>query len=118
MTLTECYAAFGGDYDEVLQRMMSESFVRKFLYKFLEDGTYAELRSALEQEDCETAFRAAHTMKGICQNLGFEKLYASSSMLTDLLRGGSLAGTEGAQQQVAADYQLTVDAIQTLQKQD
>ena len=40
MTLKECYAALGGDYDEVIGRLRSERLVQKFVLKFLDDGSY------------------------------------------------------------------------------
>ena len=41
------------------------------------------------------AFRAAHTIKGICLNLGFDKLYQASSDITEQLRGkDTVEGTE------------------------
>ena len=40
MTLKECYAAMGGDYDEVIGRLRSERLVQKFVLKFLDDGSY------------------------------------------------------------------------------
>ena len=40
MNLKECYRKLGGDYDEVLTRLYSEDMIRRFLIKFLNDGTY------------------------------------------------------------------------------
>ena len=40
--------------------------------------------------DAETAFRAAHTLKGLCLNLGFESLYKVDAALTEELRAGKL----------------------------
>ena len=40
------------------------------------------------------AFRAAHTLKGVCQNLGFTNLYQPTYDLTEVLRTGTLEGTK------------------------
>ncbi len=40
----------------------------------------------MENGDTETAFRAAHTLKGICMNLGFDRLYEASYDITEVLR--------------------------------
>jgi len=40
------------------------------------------------------AFRAAHTLKGVCQNLGFTNLYQPTCDLTEVLRTGTLEGTK------------------------
>ena len=79
----------GGDYQDVLRRFRSEALLEKFSVKFLEDTTYQTLRSALEAENAQEAFRAAHTLKGISQNLGFTQLY-QASCVTAALRGGFL----------------------------
>ena len=81
MTLQECYTALGGDYDEVLGRLRSESLVQKFVLKFPADPSYDMLQTALAAQDWAEAFRGAHTIKGVCQNLSFTTLYRSSSLL-------------------------------------
>ncbi len=115
MDLRECYAALGGDYEGVVARFHGEKFVRKFALKFLGDGSYALLRSSLEEKDYEEAFRAAHTIKGVCQNLGFTKLYESSAHLTDALRGGWSDEAERWLAPVAEDYETTVNALRALE---
>ena len=60
----------------VMERLPSADFVRRFALKFLQDDSFPNLKKALEAKDAPTAFRAAHTLKGVCQNLGFDALYA------------------------------------------
>ena len=79
MTLEQMYAAIGGDYKAVMERLPSADFVRRFALKFLQDDSFPNLKKALEAQDAPTAFRAAHTLKGVCQNLGFDALYAPAS---------------------------------------
>ena len=116
MTLKECYDAMGGGYEEVLGRLRSETLVQKFLLKFPADPSFDELCRAVETKDRETAFRAAHTMKGICSNLGFSKLYRSSAELTEALRSEWKPEAVLLAKQVAEDYQMVVAAIQTFQE--
>ena len=85
MTIKQCYQAMGADFEEISQRIPSEAMIRKFAVKFPEDKSFAELTKALEQGDVETAFRAAHTIKGLCLTLGFSHLTAPASELTELL---------------------------------
>ena len=82
MTLKECYAALNGDYEGVMSRLPSEKFVQKFVLKFLNDGSYDLLLRSMEEENYSEAFRAAHTIKGVCQNLDFTQLYRSSNDLS------------------------------------
>lgn len=116
MTLKECYAAMEGNYEDALLRLRSEKIVQKFVLKFLSDGSYALLCRAFETKDQEEAFRAAHTLKGICQNLSFTKLYRSSSLLTESLRSQWTPQTNQLFRQVEEDYLQTMSAIEQLQK--
>ena len=112
MTLKDCYDALGGDYAEVTGRIPSERIIQKFVLKFLDDGSYQLLLDSLAAGNGEEAFRAAHTIKGMCQNLGFARLSASSTALTEKLRGG-LDGDYGPLlEQVKQDYANATEAIQ------
>lgn len=111
MTITECYAALGGDYNEVLGRLRSERLISKFVLKFPDDESYSLLLDSMENGNDAEAFRAAHTIKGMCQNLGFTVLAASSSELTEALRGGDKAKAETLLPKVKEDYIRTVNAI-------
>lgn len=111
MTLQECYTALEGSYQDVLGRLPSERMVQKFVLKFLNDGSYDLLLRSMAAEDYTEAFRAAHTIKGVCQNLDFTKLYRSSSALSEALRGGFTPEAPALLEQVKADYEQTVGAI-------
>ena len=87
MNLEEFYAQIGGDYADTLQRLCNESMVKKFVTKYQDDPTCADLHNAALQQDWEVAFRGAHTLKGVAQNLGFERLYQVSAVLTEAMRG-------------------------------
>ena len=86
MTMQECYTALEGDYQDVLGRLYSEALVQRFVGKFLSDQSFQLLESSLKAENYEEAFRAAHTLKGVTQNLSFTKLYHSSHAITEALR--------------------------------
>ncbi|MCI8801775.1 MAG: Hpt domain-containing protein [Oscillibacter sp.] len=115
MTLQECYAAMGGDYNDAIGRLRSERLVQKFVLKFAEDGSYSLLQSSLADSNYDEAFRAAHTIKGVCQNLSLTRLADSSSALCESLRGGTPPAS-GLAEQVSADYQETVSAIQAFRE--
>ena len=115
MTLQECYAALGGSYQDVLGRLPSERMVQKFVLKFLNDGSYDLLIRSMEEQNYTEAFRAAHTIKGVCQNLDFTQLYRSSSALSEALRSGFSPEAPALVEQVKADYAQTVSAIRTFE---
>lgn len=116
MDIKECYCALGGNYEDVIGRLRNEKLVQKFVLKFLDDGNFEALKKALRDKNCEVAFRAAHTIKGMCQNLSFDRLASSSSSLTEALRTGDIE--EGAKlfDGVAKDYECTVRAIAEFKK--
>lgn len=114
MNLKECYQALGGDYEGVMARLRSERMITKFAVKFLDDKSMENLVAGIAQKNGEEAFRAAHTIKGICQNLSFDRLYVSSHALAECLRGGWDDAAVAMTEQVKADYQVTVDAIRAL----
>lgn len=117
MTLKDCYSIFGGDYESVLGRLISEKLVQKFIFKFLDDKSFELLKVSLEKSDYEEAFRAAHTIKGICQNLGFTKLLSSSSSLTEALRNKNYTNTDELFSATESDYLETVSAIKAFKSE-
>lgn len=114
MTLKECYEAMGGNYDEVISRLRSEALVRKFAIRFLDDDSYMKLQQALEAQNGDDAFLAAHTIKGVSQNLGFTRLFEASNALTEALRGRQLPADPQLVQDLADVYQKTAAAIREM----
>lgn len=115
MTIQQFYGEVGGDAEEVLTRLMNEAIVKKFLLKFFSDPNYEMLITAIDGEDWETAFRAAHTLKGLCLTLGLGDLARSSSDMTEKLRGGfggAKSDLDGLLAQVTADYKKASAAIE------
>ena len=115
MSLRTCYAELGGSLDSVLGRLPSERLVQKFVLKFLNEGSFCEMAAAVQAKDGEATFRAAHTMKGVCLNLSFDRLYASSNQLCEAVRHGWTDEAAELFEIVVADYQQTVEAIQKFQ---
>lgn len=111
-TLREAYGSIGADYDDVRRRLMdNDAMVARFAGKFLEDASFAQLEAALDARDAEVAFRAAHTLKGVAQNLGLSNLYEPASALTEALRTGSLEGADALARPVREQYAATCAAL-------
>jgi len=117
MTLQECYAAIGGDYEDVVARLHSDRLVQKFMLRFLDDKSFELFSNSMEEKNYEEAFRAAHTIKGICQNLSFTRLLGSSSEMSEALRHGWTPEADLLTGRLETDYRLTVDAIRKFQKE-
>lgn len=119
MTLQECYEKLGGNYEDVSGRLPSAKLIEKFMGKFLEDESFSLLCEAFEAKNKDEVFRMAHTLKGVCGNLGFSRLMKSSSVLTEKFRGGEGvfdAETAEMLEEIKVDYQCTIDAISEYKK--
>ena len=114
ININECYQAMGADYEEVFGRLRSERLITKFVLKFPGDPSFSQLQSTLEEKNVEEAFRAAHTLKGVAQNLGFTPLYEATATLTEVLRAGNLPEDDNMMNAVAIEYERTVAAIEQL----
>jgi HPt (histidine-containing phosphotransfer) domain-containing protein len=117
MTVKECYEQIGGDYNGILSRFRSEQRVLKFALMFLKDDSYDALCTAMENEDCDEAFRAAHTLKGVCQNLSFDALFEPSSAACECLRNKDFEGGKAYMPAIKEQYERTVAGVQQLQAQ-
>ena len=115
MTIQECYAALEGDYQEVLSRLYSDALVQRFVGKFLSDQSFPLLERSMKDQNYEEAFRAAHTLKGVTQNLSFTRLYRSSHELTEALRARDYELASRLYSTVEADYLQTAAAIRAYQ---
>lgn len=47
--------------------------ITKFSKRFANDKTFQDLCATVENGNAQEAFRMAHTLKGICSNLGFDR---------------------------------------------
>ena len=115
MTVKECYEQMGSDYEGVLERLGSEAIVKRFALKFLQDPSFAQLKESLAKNDGEEAFRAAHTLKGICLNLSFDTLYKPCAEITEALRDGRI--TEGCNTlflEVEKEYNRLTKAVRSI----
>ena len=114
MNLKDCYLKFGGDFDEVLGRLRREQTVRKFVFKFLDDKSFSLFEASMVKKDYSEALRAVHTLKGICQNLSFTRLFESSSLMTKALKENDWNKADDMLPQLSMDYYEIINAIEEL----
>lgn len=86
MDLKGLYDITGGDYGEAIGRFMSEARLEKFTRMFINDPSFGELEAALAVNDYSEAFRAVHTLKGVCLNMSFTGLFGFVNEATEVLR--------------------------------
>ena len=102
ISMREAYEKIGANYDDACARLMGGEMLARFALKFLDD---------------ESAFMAAHTLKGVSQNLGFDNLYEPAVVVTEALRGadavdGAREGMHALQQQYAATMSALREAAE------
>lgn len=114
MDLKDCYNELGGSYEDIFSRLPYENMVAKFAKKFLEDDCYGQLCQGLKDRNAKQAFMAAHTLKGVCQNLAFTRLFDACCAITEALRDGNLEQADTLFPDVEAAYEQTVGAIRKL----
>ncbi len=116
MTLQELYASIDGNYDHAVQIMRMEKLINRYLSKFPNSGVYEALAAAGESMDPTALFESAHAMKGVCANMGFDKMAAAAGEITEEFRPGntrSLSDDEVKARiaDIGVMYRHTVDGI-------
>ena len=111
ISMREAYEKIGANYDDACARLMGEEMLARFALKFLDDESMDKLEAAM------AAFMAAHTLKGVSQNLGFDNLYEPAVVVTEALRGadavdGAREGMHALQQQYAATMSALREAAE------
>ncbi|MDY3939191.1 MAG: Hpt domain-containing protein [Spirochaetia bacterium] len=86
----------------------------KLLTMFPADENYALLEQAMAAGDTDAAFRAAHTLKGVCGNLCLEELYRTAAPLSDALKRGDTDTAARLFEEMRPVYRDTVAALETL----
>lgn len=110
MKLEELYQKIGGDLKDVMKRIPNEAMIGKFVRKYANDPTYNRLTAAVEAKNWKDVFLAAHTLKGVAQNLGFDRLQKSASALTEAVRGAVPLTDKSLFEEVCKDQKEIVEA--------
>lgn len=117
MDLRECYSDARGSYEDVMRRFMTEERVERFLKMFLSDNNYELLCCSMENQNYQEAYRAVHTMKGICLNLGLDLLSEACVALSENLRSHTPdENTEKYFEDLRVTYLKTFKALQSYVK--
>lgn len=112
MTIQECYASIGGDFEGVMSRLMKPASVAKFTLMFPMDDSFSSLKKAYEAGEIRPAFLAAHSLKGMAVNLGFTDLYRAASIVTEEYRDGEVSDRiDEEMKQCEAEYEKVIQAI-------
>ncbi len=116
MTIQELYNKMEGNYDQAVRVMKSDRLIDKYIRKLKSSQIDIRLADAAETMDAVMLFESAHAMKGVCANLGLEKLAAAADEITEEFRQGNprKMTDEEVKAKLAAiseKYRMTADAI-------
>ena len=115
ITLRDFYDMVGGNYEDVVGRLIKEDRIVKYLNKFKDSSDYDQMIEAIENKAWETVFRISHNLKGMCQNLGLDSLARVSSDLCEQVRHGAPAVDISTYVEAVADeYAKNIGAIHFL----
>lgn len=117
MKVNEFYESVGGSYEDVLERFGTETLIKKFLIKFLDDKSFSVLEQKIQSsvQDVQEKFSVCHTLKGVCLNLGLECLCKPVIALTEVFRAGSTEGEEALFNEIKKQYELVCKNLKTLE---
>jgi len=113
MSIQELYELAGSNYNEIISRL-PESMLPSLLKMLLEDTSIQDLNKGIETKNGELAFRAAHTLKGVCLNLGLDNLSQYAMALTERLRNQQLENYQKEYELTINEYNKIIDAIKQL----
>ena len=92
MLTLEKLEELGIDTKEGLMRCMNnEIFFFKMISMAISNEYFESLGKALEEGDLDTAFEAAHALKGVIGNLALAPIYNPLAEITELLRARKAA---------------------------
>ena len=111
MTVEEFYAKLGTDYGALKQRLASEKLIKRLLGKYPNDKNYGLLCEGVKENDHEKVFTAAHTIKGVALNLGFDRLQAAASEMSEAYKKKQYDRTQEMFEKIKAAQQEVVDGI-------
>lgn len=115
LTLKEnIFADAGIDVKGLIQRFMgNEALAERFLKKFISDESFDKLKTAIEEGNCEDAFKAVHTLKGVAGNLGLMVIFESADRMTEKLRAGDMSTAAEDCSRLEQVYLKAVNVINT-----
>lgn len=86
-TFKELFEEYGGDYTTTMARFMNnETMYMKFLNMLFRDDSLNKLSEAIINNDLNSAFEAAHTLKGVVANMGLTPMYEAVNVIVEPLR--------------------------------
>ncbi|MCL2544280.1 MAG: Hpt domain-containing protein [Clostridia bacterium] len=103
----------GFDVEGALKRMANnQALYLRLLGRFLQEGSFAKLRDAVEAGDAHGAGECAHALKGMCSQLGMEKLSDHCAKLQYLYQGREEGDPKQVFAQADREYAHAREAVE------
>lgn len=105
----------GVNLETAMERFMeNEELLLHFLAKLSEDTNYETFKTAMAEKNYADAFKAAHTLKGLCGNLSLDSLYEVVGKEVEFLRNGRYAEAEEAFPEVTEKFDETLKMLESI----
>jgi len=102
----------GVDIKTAMNRFMgNEALLMRFLKKFDQDPNYELFKKCMEEKQYDEAFKAAHTLKGLCGNLSLSGMFDVVSREVEALRAKEYQKAEGILPEVVEEYERVVKIL-------
>lgn len=105
----------GVDIDAALVRFMGrDDLLLRFLKKFVEDESYETLVGGLQNNSIKEAYKAAHTLKGLCANLSLTNLNRLAGAQAEFLKNENMEAAREIMGDITCEYEKIVDVLNNL----
>lgn len=114
MTTKELYEKINGNYQNALNMMMMDDFIKRMLTKFIQSNAASNLFEAYENKDYPAVFAAAHSLKGVTGNLALTSLYDKVVPIVEKTRNAtpnSNIDIESEMNDFKNEYQFVIESI-------
>lgn len=109
------WKSHGINYEEGLKRFLGqEDLYHEILKVFIQENTMHDLEVAMKEEDYESAYRAAHTLKGEAGNLSLDWLYHSTCEFVEALKRKDIESAVKVYPKLVKYYTLVYNTIKKL----
>lgn len=105
-------SAYGIDLTDAMERMDDdEALYQRLAFKYLNNTNYVDLVAAMEAQDYDAAYTAAHTLKGVSGNLSLAALYKVASAVSNALKQGEYQAAEQMMPDLKAAHEKAVEGL-------
>jgi HPt (histidine-containing phosphotransfer) domain-containing protein len=112
MEISAFYREIGVDVKDVVARMgLTEKHLKKYLRKFMDNKEYNKLTLAVEEKDWYNVEWAAHTLKGVCANLGLNNLLSDFQEIVNRVRSDDTECIPDLYHKSAEDYNRVISLL-------